>query len=142
MAAAEAITALTTPHASLFSTSPADVQRAFRGLSTAKQYGALAREFFARLTRKHLTYFLSRELSNYVSGDRRFTNTDRHEAFNQALDLHCRQASRIVEEFSGDWFSKTNFEGGSTPEKIQGFVHVALRKLRGELAMGSGVHGE
>jgi len=141
MAAAEALTALGTPQTeSLFGTTSADVQEAFKSFSTTKQFSSLAREFFARLSKKYLTYFLSRELSNYVSGDGRFTSIEKHAEFNEALDLHCRQASRIIEEFSGGWFSKTNFEGGITPEKAARFVHVALKKLRAELAKGEHAH--
>ena len=137
MAAAEALTALGTPtNASLFETTAPNAQQAIKGFSTSKQFGTLAREFFTRLSRKYLTYFLSRELSNYVSGDGRFSNIDSHAEFNKGLDLHCRQASRIIEEFSGGWFSKSNYEGGITQKKAAGFVHIALKKLRAELAKG------
>jgi len=143
MAAAETLTRLgNVKTASLFGATAADVQQAFGSFSTTKQFGTLAREFFTRLSKKYLTYFLSRELSNYVDGGggSRFSNIDEHAEFNEALDLHCRQASRIVEEFSGGWFSKANFEGGITPEKAAGFVHVALKKLRAELAKGGTPH--
>ncbi|MGH7962864.1 MAG: hypothetical protein ACRERD_13715 [Candidatus Binatia bacterium] len=141
MAASEALAALGTPQTtSLFETTAADVQQAFKSFSTTNQFSTLAREFFTRLSKKYLTYFLSRELSNYVSGDGRFSNIDKHAEFNEALDLYCRQASRVIEEFSGGWFSKTNFEGGITPEKAAGFVHVALKKLRAELAKGEHAH--
>lgn len=137
MAASEALTALGIPRtASLFGTTPADVQQTFKSFSTSEQFSALAREFFTRLSRKYLTYFLSRELSNYVSGEGRFASVEQHAEFNQGLDLYCRQATRIIEEFSGGWFSKTNYEGGITPEKAEKFVHVALKKLRAELARG------
>jgi hypothetical protein len=137
MAASEALVALGSPsNASLFETTAADVQQAIKSLSTNKQFSTLAREFFTRLSRKYLTYFLSRELSNYVSADGRFSNIDRHAEFNQGLDLHCREASRIIEEFSAGWYSKSNFEGGITEEKAAGFVHVALKKLRAELSKG------
>lgn len=140
MAASEALYALGTPaNASLFETTAADVQQTIKNLSTTKQFSTLAREFFTRLSRKYLTYFLSRELSNYVSGDGRFSNIDRHAEFNQGLDLYCRQASLIVEEFSGGWFSKGNFKGGITQTKAAGYVHVALKKLRAELAKGESV---
>jgi hypothetical protein len=130
MAAAETLTALGTPRtASLFGTTSADVQQAFKSLSTTKQFGTLAREFFTRLSKKYLTYFLSRELSNYVSGHGRFTNIDKHAEFNEARDLHCRQASRVIEEFSGGWFSKTNYEDGISPEKAAAFIHVALKPV-------------
>ena len=135
--AAETLTALAAPQTTnLFGTTPADVQRAFRSFSTTKQFSTLAKEFFSRLSKKYLTYFLSRELSNYVSGDGRFKSINEHAEFNEALDLHCRQAARIIEEFSGGWFSKTHFEEGITPDKAAGFVHVALKKLRAELAKG------
>ena len=137
LAAAETLTALGRPKTeSLFGTTAADVQQAFKSFSTTKQFSSLAREFFSRLTKRYLTYFLSRELSNYVSGDGHFTSIDKHAEFNGALDLHCRQATRIIEEFSGGWFSKTNFEGGITPDKAAGFIHIALKKLREEFAKG------
>ena len=137
MAASEALVALGTPaNGDLFETTAPDVQQTIKSFSTAKQFSTLAREFFARLSRKYLTYFISRELSNYVSGDGRFSNIDSHAAFNKGLDLHCRQASRIIEEFSGGWFSKANYQGGITQVKAAEFVHVALKKLRAELAKG------
>ena len=137
MAASEALAALGTPaNASLFETTASDVQQTIKSFSTSKQFSTLAREFFTRLSRKYLTYFLSRELSNYVGGDGRFTNIDRHAEFNQGLDLYCRQASRIIEEFSGGWFSKGNFEGRITQAQAAAFVHIALKKLRAELAKG------
>jgi hypothetical protein len=137
MAGSEALAALGTPaNRSLFETTAPDVQETIKSFCTPKQFSALAREFFARLSKKYLTYFLSRELSNYVSGGGRFSNIDRHAEFNQGLDLYCRQASRIVEEFSGGWFSKGNFTGGITQAKAAGFVHIALKKLRAEFAKG------
>lgn len=138
MAAAETLTALGTPRTtSLFGTTSADVQQAFKSFSTTAQFSTLAREFFTRLSTRYLTYFLSRTLSNYVSGDGRFKSINEHAEFNDALELHCRQATRIIEEFSGGWFSKTKFfEGDITPDKAAGFVHVALKKLRAELAKG------
>lgn len=137
MAASETLTVLGIPAtANLFETTPADVQQSIRSFSTSRQFSTLAREFFTRLTRKYLTYFLSRELSNYVSGDGRFANIDKHAEFNKGLDLHCRQASRIIEEFSGGWFSKANYQRGITREKAAGFIHIAIKKLCAELAKG------
>ncbi|MFA6148643.1 MAG: hypothetical protein WC899_10595 [bacterium] len=137
MAAAEALTALaTTKTSSLFGTTPADVQQAFKSFSTTSQFSSLAREFFARLSNKYIGYFLSRTLPNYVGGNGRFANLDRHAEFNEALALHCRQATRIVEKFSGEWFSKNTYKGGITPEKAAGFVSVSLKKIRAELSKG------
>jgi hypothetical protein len=139
MAAAETLTkVLGGQNRSLFGTSPADVQRQLASLATTKQFGTFARDFFAGVTRRFLTFFLSRELPNHVGGDRRFASSADHAQFNAALDLHCRQASRIVEEFAGGWFSKTNWEHGISPDDSRAFAWVALKKLRTELRKGGG----
>jgi len=118
---------------SLFGPSADDVKAEIGKLATTKQFGSLARDFFARLTQRYLSYFLSREISNHVGGDGRLRAVDEHTEFNRALELHCRQASRIVEEFAGGWFSKTNYEqGGITPETAGGFAYVAFEKVRAE----------
>lgn len=139
MAAAETLTKILGERSrSLFGTSAGDVQRELAALGTTKQFGTLARDFFARLTRRYLTFYLSRELSNHVGGERRFAGMSEHAEFNAALDLHCRQASKIVEEFAGSWFSKTNWERGISPDDVRGFAWVALKKLRAELRKGGG----
>ena len=138
MAATEAMTLLGTPaNGSMFDAAAPRAKEALAAFTTAKQFSALATEFFARLTTKYLTYFLSRELSNYVGPGGRFAGIDSHAEFTRALDLHCHQASRIVEVFSGGWFSKGQFSGPITQQKVSGFVHVALKKLRAELAKGA-----
>jgi hypothetical protein len=137
MAAAETLTAILGERTqNFFGSSPAELQRELAALGTKKQFGTLARDFFSRLTRRFLTFFLSRELSNHVGGDRRFANTSEHVAFNRALERHCKEASRIVEDFAGSWFSKTNWQKGITPEGARGFAWVALNKLRSELRKG------
>ena len=143
LAAAEALAALGTPATrGLFDTTQPNAKEALSAFTTGKQFSTLAREFFARLMRKYLTYFLSRELSNYVGAGGRFASIDGHAEFDKALDLHCRQASRIVEEFSGGWFSKGDFKGPITHERAGGFVHIALKKLRAELAKGVVADGQ
>jgi len=118
---------------SLFGTTPDDVRRELAALGTSKQFGIALRDFFSRLTHRHLSYYLSRVASDQVGGDGRFASVNEHAAFNDALREHCREASRIVEDFSGGWFSKTHFEGGITPEKTGNFAHVAFKKIGAEL---------
>jgi hypothetical protein len=117
----------------LFGTPPDSVRQALGGLATVKQFAVLARDFFARLTRRHLDYYLSRELSKHVGINLRFQTIREHKQFEDALDLHCRETSRIIKEFSGEWFSKQNYEGGIDQAKAGGFVHVAFDKIRKEL---------
>lgn len=119
----------------LFGTSPEDVRNALSGLATVKQFSVLARDFFARLTRRHLDYYLSRELAKHVGINARFQTIREHRQFEEALDLHCRETARIVKEFSGEWFSKQNYEGGIDQAKAGRFVHVAFDKIRKELRM-------
>lgn len=118
---------------SLLAPTPEDVRLALGRLAAPNRFAMLAREFFSRLTTRYLDYFLSREISNHVGPGRRLRSIDDHTVFNDALDQHCREASRIVEAFAGGWFSKTHFEGGITPEKAQSFAYVAFKKIQSEL---------
>lgn len=123
----------------LFGTEPSDVQNKLAGFATVRQFGVLARDFFARLTRRHLDYYLSRELSAHVGAHRRFRTIREHARFIADLELHCREAARITESFAGEWFSKTNYEGGIDQKAANGFVHYAMKKIHDELRMRRGV---
>ena len=118
---------------SLFGPTPADVRTAVGKLAAPDHFARLARDFLARLTQRHLEYYLSRSLSDHVGPGRRLSTPDEHVAFRNSLEQHCREASRIVEAFAGGWFSKANFEGKLTPGKAGSFLFVALRKIGREL---------
>lgn len=134
MAAAECLAAVLTERSkSLFGTTAAEVQDAVRGFSTKAGFATLAHDFFGRFTQRYLTYHLSRELANHVGPGQRFESPTEHIAFVDHLATHCRQAAVIVRDFAGGWYSKTTFEGGISPAKAKGFIHVALKKIRREL---------
>ena len=134
MGAAESLTAILRDRArSLFGTTPDLVRHELAALGTKKQFSVFARDFFARLTEKYLAHFLSRTTSSQLRGVRQ------NREFRKALETHCRQASRIVEEYAGSWYSKANYEGGITPRKAAIFVDHALSKLRKELEKGAEV---
>lgn len=143
MAATETISKVVGERApSLFAAGPEDVRSALAALGTTTRFSGFARQFFARLTNRCLDYFLSRALAHHTGGDRRFATLAQQARFGEALSLHCREASRIVEEFSGGWFSKTNWErGGITRKEAGGFAHVAMLKLSSELRAGARAHG-
>ena len=85
MAATEAMTVLGTPaNGNLFDMTAPSARESLKTFTTTKQFSALATEFFARLTTKYLTYFLSRELSNYVGPGGRFAGIDDHAEFNSS----------------------------------------------------------
>ena len=104
-----------------------------RNHGTVKQFIILTRDFFARLTRRVLSYYLSRELPQHVGLNSRFRTIREHRDFEAALDNHCRETTRIIKEFSGEWFSKHTHEGGITEAKAGRFAHVAFKKIRDEL---------
>lgn len=134
MAAAEAITStLSRATHSLFDVTSVEVQQAVRDCSTKAGFADLAHDFFARFTHRFLTYHLSRELASHVGAGRRFPSPREHTQFVDQLMVHCSQAAQIVRQFAGDWYSKTNFEGGISPRKAGNFLYVALDKLRREL---------
>jgi hypothetical protein len=125
----------------LFGPATEKTKSALGGLGTVKQFAVLARDFFSRLARRQLSYFLSRELSNHVGTNSRFHSIREHQAFESALDLHCREASRIIKEFSGQWYSKQMYEGGIDEAAAGRFAHVAFSKLREELRYRRGIDG-
>jgi hypothetical protein len=123
---------------SLFGTTPEDVKSTFSKLATNKQFSIFARDFFARLTNKCLDYFVSRAISYHVGEGRRFRTLAQQGEFTKALETHCREASKIVEEFSGGWLSKTNWEKGSiSRQDAAAFAHVAMKKIVTELKEGA-----
>jgi hypothetical protein len=134
LAAAESLSSVVGRDLSgLFGTTPDDVKLAIGRLSGNKRFADLARDFFSRLTFRCLDYYLSRELSNHVGPDRRFSSIGEHTEFNLALDRHCRETSRIIKEYAGEWFSKKNFEKALTPDEAGRFASKAFSKIREEL---------
>jgi hypothetical protein len=135
MAAVEGLTAVVGPLLpSLFGPTPQEVQRAFGRFSGGDRFSALAREFFARLTQRCLNYYLSRELANHIGLGARFSDDRARSQFDDALDQHCREASRIVEAFAGGWYGKNVYQrDGLTPDSIRKFAPVAFKKIRDEL---------
>ena len=112
-------------------------------LATVKRFGTLAAHFFTRFARKCLTYFLSKTLPDHVGDGGRFHTTAEYTRFTDALDTHCREASRIVEVFAGEWFSKHNWQtaGDVTREETGRFVAHAMTKLTAELRNREGGRG-
>ena len=125
------ILSVSTP--SLFGTTAEDVQRELSRLATKDRFAKLARDFFARLTQKTLEYYISRELPNHVGPGKSISSFDQQIAFREALNRHCREASAIVETFSGGWYSKSNYEGTLNPDTAQRFADYALTKMHDEL---------
>ncbi len=106
-----------------------------------RQFGVLARDFFSRLIRSFLGYFLSRAFPQHVGNNQRFQSIRDHDAFDQALGHHCRETSLIVEKFACDWFSKTNYRGRHHAREGGRLRARGTRQDRGELQVRRHAHG-
>jgi hypothetical protein len=47
--------------------------------------------------------------------------------------VHCDQSARIVRDFCGEWYSKTEYQKGIDLNNTSRFLAVAFNKLRTEL---------
>ncbi len=118
--------------ANLFSGSRADAKAAIRSLSTQKGFGKLGQKFFGRFVARFLNFYLSRATAATL-GSARVQNLGDIAEFNKALELHCQESARIVKDFCGDWYSKTEYEKGIELSDASKFVAVAVKKLGKEL---------
>ncbi len=135
MALVESLTAAIEPQLpSLFEPDPTELRSALGRLSQGDRFASLARDFFARLTQRSLDYFLSRELAKHVGDEGRFRTDAERRAFDAAIAQHCREASRIVEDYAGGWYGKTVWqEGRLTEDAARKFARYGFKKIRDEL---------
>jgi len=109
-----------------------DLKNALRALSTKKGFGQLGQKFFASFVARFLNFHLSRATAAEL-GAPRLQNLGYIGEFNEALATHCEESARIVRDFCGDWYSKTEYEQGIDLANSSNFLAVAVRKLRSEL---------
>jgi hypothetical protein len=117
---------------SLFGDSSEEVERALRRVSTKAGFADLGEQFFSRFMHRFLNFYLSRVTARKI-GSARVTQVGDISEFNAALELHCHQTARIVRDFCGDWYSKTNYLTGINEENASAFLAVAIKKLKAEL---------
>jgi hypothetical protein len=118
--------------ATLFGNSGEELRVAVRSLSTPAGFGALGQMFFGSFLSRFLNFYLSRitasELGRGTLGD--LSDITR---FNSQLARHCEQSAAIVRDFSGEWYSKTEYLHGISLARTRGFVAIAVKKLKAEL---------
>lgn len=120
----------------LFGTSLYDLQSACREYSTKTGFGNLSRRFYANLLSRYINYFVQKELSNSIGPDKAIGSVASASAFTQSLNNYCWQSAKIIEDFSGSWYSKHNWEkrGDLSEDDVRPFTAFSLKKLRMELA--------
>jgi hypothetical protein len=132
-AAGEALATLAGPKSmTLFGCGKNEMRLAVRELSTKAGFAHLSQVFFGRFMARFLNFYISRVTTAHVGGDRLHQVVDLTR-FNQDLRLHCEQSARIVYDFSGEWYSKTQFKEGINLDNTSRFLAVALKKLQAEL---------
>jgi hypothetical protein len=109
-----------------------DLKKALRSLSTKKGFGQLGQKFFAHFVARFLNFHLSRATAAGL-GTPRLQNLGFIGEFNDALTTHCEESARIVRDFCGDWYSKTEYEQGIDLANSARFLAIAVRKLKSEL---------
>lgn len=123
---------------SLFGTSIGDIQTACKKVATEKQFGILSRNFFSSFLKRSIEFIADKEISNSVGKNRSISNTSELLSFQKALSTYCYQTSKIIEDFSGGWFSKQTWQ---TKNKIpiksaEGFMAYAIEKINMDLRGG------
>ncbi len=129
---------------SLFNMQSDDTKKALSDFSKDKEFSQLSREFYSRLTSECMQYFLSHTLASHLGDGQRFATTNQMSHFEEAMATHCREASLIVEKYSGEWFSKHSYEEGGaiSRDSVQGFASWALKKINDELKAGAKPDGQ
>jgi hypothetical protein len=116
----------------LFGDTGEELRLAVRSLSTKSGFAHLGQEFFGRFLARYLNFYLSRITATQIGRGRIGALGDISQ-FNSELIRHCEQSAGIVRDFAGEWYSKTEYQRGITPENASGFVAVAIKKLQAEL---------
>lgn len=117
---------------SLFGNSRDELISMINQLSTKKGFSHLGQVFFGRFMGRFLNFYLSRVTAANLNSEQ-LSNIGELTHFNQTLELHCEQSAKIVHDFCGQWYSKTEFQEGINLENSSNFMAVALKKLQAEL---------
>jgi hypothetical protein len=111
-----------------------DVQRALRHYSTSTQFSSLLHSYFTDFLTRTLRFVIDKEIANQLGPGERFASVKELQDFEATLEGFAGQTSRIVDEFSGGWYSKRAWQQGAiSASDAEGFVHVALDKLKADL---------
>lgn len=117
----------------LFGTTLEDVRYALKEISTPREFSRVARDFFGGYLDEFFEFIISKEISVHVGWARGFRDAEALAKFEQDLRAYCHQVTRILEDFSGEWYSKHNWLGDINEQQAQRFVAYAITKIRSEL---------
>jgi hypothetical protein len=94
----------------------------------------LSRLYFSKFTERYLKYFLERAASssmNSIDTRNRF-NTELQNHLGE-ISKHAFETAKITQSFAAGWFNKNAKDTVPSTKKIQGFLNIAFKKMKGEL---------
>lgn len=134
-AAGEALSFLAKDNAiTLFGSGRDELQQAVKQLSTKAGFCDLGQRFFGNFTARFLDFYASKIIPKQA-GQPGFQTAGDFNDFKQSLFDHCHQSAKIVHDFCGQWYSKTEWEKGIDLNNTSGLVAHAIDKMRNELKM-------
>jgi hypothetical protein len=120
----------------LFGADLESVQGTLRKMSTKDNVAKVARRFFGEFMYRILARAFERQLSDALADGDRFHTTDDLADFHSRLRAYCWDVSKIVEEYSGGWYSKHTWLGDVGEKQTARFTGYAVQKLFSELIAG------
>ncbi len=114
----------------LFGAGLTEIQFALKRYSTQQNFGDLLHGYFTSFLRRTMMFILDKETSNHLGPGRRFSNIQVMGDFELALGAFASQTARIIQTFSGGWYSKRSWQQGyiSHSDAVS-FAYVALKKV-------------
>ncbi len=120
----------------LFGNNMENIQESLKKYSTQKQFSNLLHMFFSSFLERTLNFVLDKELSNHMGYEKRFSSITEIESFKGDISTFAGQTTRIIDTFSGGWYSNKIWKQGNISTKdASGFAFVALKKLRSDLSI-------
>lgn len=116
---------------------PEDVQGVLKAMYTPKNFGEFSRKYIAGVTQHVLNYFLGTAMSEVTGGDERFPTLAASGKYKEAIKIHTYEAAKIVERFSGEWYSQVNQPSkGLNRDQVGKYAYGAFQKINKELKAG------
>jgi hypothetical protein len=115
----------------LWSATAEDERTTLATLVTTECFGDLAQRFFMHLLKRHIHYFLDREIPRHI-GPGSFVQSIADTAyFDQAVQRHCQETTFIMRAFARDWLGKNQFhlDKNITRENVAAFASYAFTKI-------------
>jgi hypothetical protein len=121
----------------LFGADVESVQAALRTMSTKDSVAKVARRFFSEFMYRVLARAFERQISDSLATGGRFRSSDDLSEFHARLRAYCWDVSKLVEEYSGGWYSKHTWLGDIGEKQTGRFTGYAIDKLFSELSSGA-----